>query len=270
MGLMKLKFARFSLIEITLAMGVIIVGLIAIMGLIPVGQQANRDAIAKNYSADGADQLLHLLAAQLKGNWALLAGYKKDAPPNISGTASAGEINTWTPLSVNGLYFQQANPDSSYTIFRLYQTSSALGTSFDITSIVDQGSGKSRVTTGASHGYSNGQHIYLDGCADSRYNGSYTISNASGSVFDIEHDQDGGASAGGTTRDSIVVDFDAMVRVWRSPTTAWEYNGASWVSSTDSDYERRAQLNVEISWPATLKYGNRQKAFYVMEVAREE
>ena len=68
-----------------------------------------------------------------------------------------------------------------------------------------------------------------------------------------------------------VVDFDAMVRIWRTPSEAWEYDPDtdSWASVIDTTYERRLILNIEMSWPALLPFHARQKTYFTMEVARD-
>lgn len=69
------------------------------------------------------------------------------------------------------------------------------------------------------------------------------------------------------TTDGAQLDFDAIVRVWKSPTTGWEYDGSNWAARTDSNYDKRVQLNVEVSWPSVKPYSGRQKRFYVIEVS---
>jgi len=86
-----MKRHPFNLIELMLALGVIVVGLVSVMALFPVGASANRDAMAENYSAQAAEQMLNTIAFFMrssKGNWeaAITAA---DAIPEQLGTASA-------------------------------------------------------------------------------------------------------------------------------------------------------------------------------------
>lgn len=69
-----------------------------------------------------------------------------------------------------------------------------------------------------------------------------------------------------------VVDFDAMVRIWRTPTEVWEYDSVArtWDSVIDEDYERGLMMNVEMSWPALVPFSVRQKAYFTMEVAKDD
>lgn len=60
-----MKRHPFNLIELMLALGVIVVGLVSVMALFPVGANANRDAMAENYSAQAAEQMLNSLGYYL-------------------------------------------------------------------------------------------------------------------------------------------------------------------------------------------------------------
>jgi Tfp pilus assembly protein PilV len=56
----------FTLVEITMAMGIIAIGMVGVMALLPIGFNATRDAMGDNYSSDMADQFLHYTAIQCK------------------------------------------------------------------------------------------------------------------------------------------------------------------------------------------------------------
>ena len=56
----------FTLVEVTLAIAVIAIGMVGVLALFPVGFQASRDAVGDNYSSQLADQTLHLIALQAK------------------------------------------------------------------------------------------------------------------------------------------------------------------------------------------------------------
>jgi len=76
----------FNLVEITLALGIVAVGVIAILALFPVGANASRDAIAETYAAEAADELLHLIENQVRQDWTnyvdnLAASYIMDTVP---------------------------------------------------------------------------------------------------------------------------------------------------------------------------------------------
>ena len=74
------------------------------------------------------------------------------------------------------------------------------------------------------------------------------------------------SSSGGT-----LTAFDGIARVWKSPTTGFYYDGSNLVAGAeDATYSRSAQLNIEVSWPATLPYQSRRKAFYSLEVSKND
>ena len=58
------------MIEIALAIAVIAIGMVSIMGLFPIGLSANKDAMAKSYAAESADEFLHYLERYLREDWA--------------------------------------------------------------------------------------------------------------------------------------------------------------------------------------------------------
>lgn len=83
----------FTMVEITLSLAVIGIGVAGIMALFPVGFNATRDAMGENYSADSSGYLLHYMQQE----------YKKDNtwPTSESlATAKSGcsESSTWTSL----------------------------------------------------------------------------------------------------------------------------------------------------------------------------
>jgi hypothetical protein len=53
-----------------LAIAVIAIGMVSIMGLFPIGLSANKDAMAKSYAAESADEFLHYLERYLREDWA--------------------------------------------------------------------------------------------------------------------------------------------------------------------------------------------------------
>jgi type II secretory pathway pseudopilin PulG len=66
-----MKRHPFNLIELMLAMGVIVIGLVSVMALFPIGANANRDAAAGNYAAQTAEQTLNLLSRYVTSSQSL-------------------------------------------------------------------------------------------------------------------------------------------------------------------------------------------------------
>ena len=56
----------FTMVEITMAVAIIGVGMAGVMALLPIGFNATRDAIGENYSSSMAEQFLHVMAQQCK------------------------------------------------------------------------------------------------------------------------------------------------------------------------------------------------------------
>ena len=76
---------RFTIVEIVLTIGFLVVGITSIMALFPVGLSANCDSLGGGYAADSADQFLHWYATQAKTDWATYTG--SDWLPTAKSTA---------------------------------------------------------------------------------------------------------------------------------------------------------------------------------------
>ncbi|MEI6422678.1 MAG: hypothetical protein WCP55_10695 [Lentisphaerota bacterium] len=64
----------FNMIEITLAIAVVGLGMVSIMALFPVGFQASRDAIGDNYSSYSANEIISYLAKAAQRDWTVIIG----------------------------------------------------------------------------------------------------------------------------------------------------------------------------------------------------
>ncbi len=67
----------FNLVEITLAIAVVGLGMTAIMALFPVGFTATKQAVAQNYATDAADQFLSYIARYCNDRTVIVAGPPK-------------------------------------------------------------------------------------------------------------------------------------------------------------------------------------------------
>lgn len=81
----------FTLVEITMAIAIIGIGMAGVMALLPIGFNAARDGMGDNYSSDMADQFLHILAQQclMYENGGTTDGWGDwitDATPKLPGT----------------------------------------------------------------------------------------------------------------------------------------------------------------------------------------
>jgi len=79
----------FNMIEVTLAIAVVGLGMAGIMSLFPVGVQASRDAIGDNYSADSVEQMLAYMAAACQSSWTTY----------ISSDGTTGNIKEYAAVS---------------------------------------------------------------------------------------------------------------------------------------------------------------------------
>jgi len=108
----------FNMIEIVIAMGIIAIGVIGVMGLFPIGVNANRDAMAENYAADSAQQFLQMFAHWLKSDtlvtpsktaWEVFiddtsTSSKPDAAAEISATWTDSDIGPNIKSANIGMY----------------------------------------------------------------------------------------------------------------------------------------------------------------------
>jgi len=64
-----MKQHPFSLIEITIAMGVVAIGVVAVVGAFPAAANKSRDAMTESYAAGAAGDLLAMIEQQGRSNW---------------------------------------------------------------------------------------------------------------------------------------------------------------------------------------------------------
>lgn len=84
----------FTLIEITLALGVVGVGVVSIMALFPAASSASRDAIGYTHAADSADNFLQVIKNQAHADWTFLGNIP-------SSTGKATDTTTHDPPTDN-------------------------------------------------------------------------------------------------------------------------------------------------------------------------
>ena len=108
----------FTMIEIVLAMGVIVIGVISVLGLFPVGLNASRDAIAESYACESADQFLHLMEYGFRNDWSTQRSGIPDSKPAKGDLAYAGFesniVKASTIMSGSGGTIHSTNNDGVY------------------------------------------------------------------------------------------------------------------------------------------------------------
>ncbi len=75
-----IRVSPFNMIEITVAIGVVAVGMVSLMVLFPIGFNAHRDAIGESYASDLADQVLHVMKYDIQKNWTKVASLPASKP----------------------------------------------------------------------------------------------------------------------------------------------------------------------------------------------
>ncbi len=132
---------RMGMLEIVLALVVVILGIVGLIGILPVGLEQHQDAIGTSMAVDAAEQFLHFNASKINEDWSYLDAFPADKP--------AGEDTqlTWSSTSLIGsthvnIKFPASNVDESFDpsthgsgIFLLEQ----LGTGSDGASFVEFG-----------------------------------------------------------------------------------------------------------------------------------
>ncbi|OPZ84952.1 MAG: hypothetical protein BWY74_04051 [Firmicutes bacterium ADurb.Bin419] len=183
---MKYK-SFFNMIEVTLSLAVVGIGVAGIMALFPVAVQSSKNAIGDNFSADTADQFMHLIRRMAQADWNT---YAKSIPDTPNKDDLADE--NWKSSPVDGtdglLYEKTSKPG----IFRILQKSGS------------------------------------------------------------------------------VIDFDAVMCMWRSRPIVPVYTGSAWAAWPDATkYEEHiVGLNVEISWPTAKPYEKREKRYFYLVLSK--
>ncbi|HCE44483.1 MAG TPA: hypothetical protein DET40_13120 [Lentisphaeria bacterium] len=221
----------FNLIEVTLSIAVIGIGMVGIMSLFPVGLDATRQSIAENYAADAADQFLSYIMRNCNDTTLIYDGpgtandkdfydyyiyYDKNTPTNLADDTIGG-YELWEEADFWGKPWNGNDADAKIAE--------------DVLTIM----------------MPDPADIYWSPTNLTRatgYPGLYKIKQGS----------------------ALVTDFEAIVRVWKSPITGvyvYEQN-------LDVTYPYACRLNMEISWPAQKPYSKRDKRSFCVEIFRQK
>jgi type II secretory pathway pseudopilin PulG len=226
----------FNMIEVVLAMAVIALAMTSVLALLPVGLNASRDAIGLNYSADAANNII----GRMK-NWA--ESYDNDSRfEDIFSDASSNTLPTGLP--------------SAATIIKIDTASKLFGEELR--------AGKLSSADSTSNFTKRDTGLYQS--TDSDLDNVFFIIQGR-----MENDRPKATLLDERNNVSlkIEVDFTAMVYLWKSePTTSVKTSG-SWATWPPSDtYSYFSAMNVEISWPASLNYVERERCYYYTEVKK--
>ena len=122
------------MIEVTLAIAVVGLGMAGIMSLFPVGFQASRDAIGDNYASYSADEIISYLAKAAQRDWTTTIG-TDDSTGSIQSElySRIADANTDSPGNWNHL----TNIGSIYIAGGSVDGQKIFGISQGSTSVVD-------------------------------------------------------------------------------------------------------------------------------------
>ncbi len=104
-----MKIKRYNLIEITLSIAILAVGITAIMSLFPLGFNETKDSIAENYSCEAADSMLAFIARESfnSSTWNTLFVTDGGEIPDSRPTSVLTNTNGW--IHEEGDIFSTAN-----------------------------------------------------------------------------------------------------------------------------------------------------------------
>lgn len=107
----------YNLVEIMLALVVIIVGVVGVMTLFPVSQDANKASVGNTSAADAGDQFVRVIASKLKVNWELSTALPMSKPESdesgvsFSAADAGGTIHTIKGVTLS---YDDADGDGNF------------------------------------------------------------------------------------------------------------------------------------------------------------
>ena len=208
------KISTFTLVEVTMTIVVITIGMMGIMALFPIGFQATKRAVGDNYSSELSDQFLNLVAMQCKSDWGnWVTGGASQIPTDKAGTATLDDQATL-------LGNVEAGGDQVVPVVTgIYKSDPAKGLYY-----VDAKSGSMTDFSAVMALWQEAIPYRYDKDGDGNINTSDYID---------------------TNGDGTVDDLDASATI---PNT------------------KAVRLYLEVSWPASIPYKQREKRYYVRDV----
>ena len=115
-----MKMKLFSMIEVTLAIAVVGIGIAGIMAMFPVAIQSSRDAVAQNYIADGVEQLSTVITTLSNGETNWTSGSLIGGMPTTLAGCSGNETACTTPYG--SIYLPGVNFQSGTAMLKMAST----------------------------------------------------------------------------------------------------------------------------------------------------
>ena len=227
------KISAFTLVEVTMAIGVIAIGMMGIMALFPVGFQATKRAIGDNYSSELADQFMNLVAMQCK------AYEDSDGDGNP-------EIDGWGEWITNGPRLG----GSGFKIGSKLATYAKCGDSE--THPNWPGIRANRISKGAVLFPQIGIYDIHPAYPDDANNGMFYFEMKTGGIVDFS-----GYIFAWVERIPFDMDGNGTIDV-----NSELYKG----NDEGLPIEKAVRLCVEINWPAGVPYAKREKRYYSMDI----
>lgn len=230
------RYRYFNIVEVALALAVVGLGMASILALFPVGLSASRNAIGNNCSADVAEEFM---------------GY-------IKSFAEASTSN-YDNLFVNSTAFSipEASVVNSYRADPLEKANIV---SADPTCTFLEELKKAMANPGTGDIVKN----------SSEFSDFKAISTTVGVWDNIFHSTDSTSKflyiALQKAEESATPDFSAAVLLWKSKIGNKESGGSS--ISWEPGYDEISALNMEISWPLTKPYKEREKRYFYMIIKK--
>jgi hypothetical protein len=107
-----MKQKKFNLIEIALAIGILAIGVTAIMSLFSLGFQEIRDSVGENYSSEAADSMLAYIARVAYHDWDDIVGTNA-SPGSIPRSKPTSKfINSSWSDNIEGDIWDDEDPDT--------------------------------------------------------------------------------------------------------------------------------------------------------------
>lgn len=130
----NMRKSFFNLIEVTMAIAVVGIGIAGIMALLPPAVEANKSADYNNYTGDVVSTLASYLETELRRDWSAVTGSLPSSKPATAAlqftpdqddTSKAESDRCWKSITgLNGLFKIHASASGSHTpgVFGLRST----------------------------------------------------------------------------------------------------------------------------------------------------
>ena len=249
----------FNMIEVVLGLGLMAFGLIATVGLLPVGLSLSRDTVAETYAADSADQFLHFFAVRLKSP---SADYEKwdQLVQRLRYSYSYGEEPTYweewftEPQRPAEFTPPPTNPEEEDP-WKTWSTRFCRAPSDPCFFKVEQKAGGASATDFTALYRVTYRHYNQE---NSTWKTTEEWRGALESAYSTARNR---AGSGNTIRE-VIDALEAKTSPSEDDTEALEELKSVYLAPLD--------LRIEVSWPVSVPYAQRKKALFDLEVYRSE